>query len=111
MAAANQAAKAYQSVLGTDLTNPEAVRQTNQLVSRATACIYETFAAANSNTEPAVVSRKLEALTFNTEERLKQYRDFNKALNGSSWSLPESKSCDYVPEAAPVMSPPPETSD
>jgi len=94
VAAANQAAKANQSVLSTDLTNPTAVRQTNQLISRATACIYEVFGDANSGAEPAVVSRNLEAVTFNTEERLKQYKEFNKALDGSSWSLPEGNSCE-----------------
>jgi len=94
VAAANQAAKANQSVLSTGLTNPTAVRQTNQLISRATACIYEVFGDANSGAEPAVVSRNLEAVTFNTEERLKQYKEFNKALDGSSWSLPEGNSCE-----------------
>ena len=94
VAAANQAAKANQAVLSTDLTNPTAVRQTNQLISRATACIYEVFGDASSGVEPAVVSRNLEAVTFNTEERLKQYMEFNKALDGSSWSLPEGNSCE-----------------
>lgn len=94
VAAANQAAKANQAVLSTDLTSPTAVRQTNQLISRATACIYEAFGDASSDVEPAVVSRKLEAITFNTEERLKQYMEFNKALDGSSWSLPEGNSCE-----------------
>ncbi|MCM0612979.1 hypothetical protein KFJ24_10900 [Marinobacter sediminum] len=92
--AASQAARANQAVLGTDLLDTTAVRQTNQEISRATACIYEVFGATASGTEPATVSRNLEAITFNTSERLKQYMEFNKALDGASWSLPEGSSCE-----------------
>ncbi|NMT64364.1 hypothetical protein [Marinobacter orientalis] len=94
ISAANQAARANQAVLNTDLLSPTAVRQTNQKISRATACIYEVFEVPGSGSEPAEVSRDLEAITFNTASRLKKYMEFNKALDGASWSLPEGSSCE-----------------
>lgn len=94
ISAANQAARANQAVLGTDLLTPTAVRQTSQRISRATACVYEVFESSASGTEPAEVSRDLEAITFNTASRLEKYMEFNKALDGASWSLPEGGSCE-----------------
>lgn len=94
VAAATQAARANQSVLDTDLSNQTAVRQTNQKVSRATACIYDAFDESTASAQPAAVSRDLEAITYNTAERLEKYMEFNKALDGTSWSLPEGNSCE-----------------
>lgn len=94
ISAANQAARANQAVLGTDLLTPTAVRQTSQKISRATACLYEVFGASASGVEPAEISRDLEAITFNTASRLEKYMEFNKALDGASWSLPEGSSCE-----------------
>lgn len=90
--AANQAARANQSVLMADLQDPTSIRQSNQKLSRATACIYEVFGTSASSIEPAEVSRDLEAISFNTAGRLKKYMEFNKALDGASWSLPEGGS-------------------
>lgn len=95
--AARQAAKATQKVLTLDLaadSNGTKTRQVNQEISRATACIYSVFGQPGSGTEPAVASQELEAITFNTESRLQAYMNFNKALDGTSWSLPEGDSCE-----------------
>lgn len=92
--AARQAARANLAVLSTDLLSPTDVRQTNQKISRATACIYEVFGVPASAKEPGEVSRDIEAISFNTANRLKKYMEFNKALDGASWSLPEGTSCE-----------------
>jgi len=98
VSAAQQAAKATQRVLtpnlASDDTNGTKARQVNQEISRATACIYSVFGEQGSSTEPAAASEELEAITFNTAARLKAYMDFAKALDGTSWSLPEGNSCE-----------------
>ena len=88
-----QAARANQAVLSVDLSDQTAIRQVNQRMSRATACIYSVFGAETASELPAIVSRDLEAITFNTAERLNRYKEFNSELDGSSWSLPERKTC------------------
>ena len=93
VAAVAQAARANQAVLSVDLSDQTAIRQVNQQMSRATACIYSVFGAETASEQPATVSRDLEAITFNTAERLKRYMEFNKTLDGSSWSLPEGNTC------------------
>lgn len=95
VAAVIQAARANQAVLSVDLSDQTAIRQVNnQQISRATACVYRAFGSETASEQPATVSRDLEAITFNTAERLNRYMEFNDALDGSSWSLPEGDSCE-----------------
>ena len=91
-AAALQAAKALQAVL----TLPEgqqAARAASRRVTDAAQCVFMRFPVA-SNTNPAVVSHELEALTFNTPPRQRAYRAYNKALSGSVAPLPEGNTCE-----------------
>lgn len=88
MSAVAQAARANQAVLSVDLSDQTETRQVNRQISHATACVYRVFGSSEASATPAIVSRDLEALTFNTADRLNRYRAFNKALDGTSWSLP-----------------------
>lgn len=93
-AAAKFAARANQLVLDVNLLDENEVRQANQKATRATACIYTVFGESDSGQAPAAVSRDIEAVTFNTAQRLKRYMEFNQKLDGMSWSLPEGDTCE-----------------
>lgn len=93
-AAVRFAARANQLVLEVDLLNENEVRQANQKATRATTCIYRVFSTNDSSEAPASVSRDIEAVTFNTAQRLKRYLEFNQQLDGMSWSLPEGNTCE-----------------
>ena len=48
----------------------------------------------NNSKHPALVSQEIEDLTTNTKQRLKAYHSFNKALDGTMWSMPEGNTCE-----------------
>lgn len=94
VAAATQAAKAFQEILMVDTTDPAAVKSANKKLSEADHCIYQQFDGSNNTPQPAQVSQELEAITTNTKERLLAYLAFAKALDGTSWSIPEGDTCE-----------------
>jgi hypothetical protein len=62
-------------------------------LSRGLRCIYSVFEGGKNSKHPASVSRKLEDLTFNTNDRKKLYSQFSLSLDGKSWSLPNGMPC------------------
>jgi len=93
-AAAIQTAKAVQATLLVDTTNITAVKEANIKLSKAVHCTYLRFDGSNSSKTPAQVSQEIESMTTNTKERLKAYLNFNKALDGTSWAMPEGDTCE-----------------
>ncbi len=93
-AAATQTAKAVQAALTVDTANITAVKEANIKLSRAVHCIYLKFDRSNSSKAPAQVAQEIESITTNTKERLNAYLKFNKALDGTSWAMPEGDTCE-----------------
>lgn len=92
--AVEQSAKALQQTLIVDITDINAVKNANRKLSEADHCIYSRFDGSNGSKQPAQVSQELESITTNTKERLLAYLAFAKALDGTSWSIPEGDTCE-----------------
>lgn len=93
-AAAMQYAKAMQNSLLVDTSNMTAVKEVNRQGSRANHCLYSKFDGSAGTKQPAQVGAELESITTNTKQRLLAYLAFNKALDGTSWAMPEGDSCE-----------------
>ena len=64
------------------------------LGSRAIMCVSAKFDKSAHETNPSVVTKQIEAMTFNTKARMKAYMNYMSALDGSVWSLPEGDTCE-----------------
>ena len=93
-AAAIQTAKAIQATLFVDTTNINAVKEAKIRASKAIHCIYFKFDGSNNGKQPAQVSQEIISLTTNTKERLNAYLKYSKALDGTSWAMPEGDTCE-----------------
>ena len=82
-----------QSSLLVNVSNINGVKTTQRQITRATSCVYARF-AGDLEKPPAKVSKELEAITANTRQRLTAYLAYNKALDGTSWSMPEGDTCE-----------------
>jgi hypothetical protein len=60
---------------------------------RAVHCVYLRFRGANDAKRAGAVIYDLEAVTANTKARLLAYLAYNRAMDGSSSSLPEEDTC------------------
>ncbi len=79
-AAAVQLAKAFQSTLSVDVTDPIAMARAGTALARGIDCIFERFPEGG---EASKLGARLEALTFNTELRTRRYIGFNVGMDGS----------------------------
>lgn len=93
-AAAMQTAKALQSALTVDKSDILAVKEVSREISYGVNCLYSKFDGANGSKQPAQVIQELESMTTNTKQRLLEYLQFNKALDGTSSALPEGDTCE-----------------
>ena len=93
--AVKQFASAMQKMLVSDTSDIIAVKEINRGSSRAVKCIYSQFSEETGAKYPAAVTLQIEAITNNTKARLKAYACFAKALDGTSWSLPQGDTCEY----------------
>ena len=89
-----QAAKAMQEALLADKTDSIAVKEVAYKNVLATKCIYLKFSGGSSSKEPSLVASEIETITTNTKLRLLEYLELNKALDGTSWSLPVGDTCE-----------------
>lgn len=89
-----QLAKELQHTLVVDITDMNAVKNTNRKLSEANHCIYSRFDGSKGSKQPGQVSKEIESITTNTKERLLAYLAFAKALDGTSWSTPEGDTCE-----------------
>jgi hypothetical protein len=94
LAAAMQAARAFQKALLVDTENINAVKAISKEISRGINCIYSQFDGADGSKQPARVAQELESMTANTKDRLLAYLKYNKALDGTSSALPEGDTCE-----------------
>ena len=92
--AAIQSAKALQKALLTDKTDILVVKEVNRGIARADTCIFAQFDGKNNSKNPWRVSIEMEEMTTNTKKRLLAYHAFNKALSGTSWTMPSGNSCE-----------------
>jgi hypothetical protein len=93
-AAAVQIAKAMQGALLADITNAEASATASRHISNAVHCLYSRFPDTEGANAPAAVGNEIEAITANTKPRLLAYLAFNKALDGTTSSLPKGDTCE-----------------
>ncbi|NTV95116.1 MAG: hypothetical protein HGA75_06815 [Thiobacillus sp.] len=91
-AAAMQYAKAMQAALQVDTSDIAAVKEVKRRLSRAGNCVYARFDGAAK--QPAAVNAELRAISTNTKQRLLAYLAYNKALDGTSWAMPEGDTCE-----------------
>lgn len=91
-AAAMQYAKGMQAALLVDTSNIAAVKEVKRQMSRALHCVYDKFGGGTK--QPATVNEELRAISTNTKQRLLAYLAYNKALDGTSWAMPEGDTCE-----------------
>ena len=92
--AAMQAARSLQATLLVDVRDVTAAKAASRRVTYAANCIFARFAGPPDSPDPARVIKELEGVTTNTKARLLAYLAYNKALNGTSSSLPEGDTCE-----------------
>ncbi|KAB7665016.1 hypothetical protein [Plesiomonas shigelloides] len=95
--AAEQLAKSLNSIflaVDDDINKARRIVKSN---SDAINCIYMVFINKPNNSlesiEPAQVVSEIESITFNTKSRLLKYIQFNKLLDGTSWSSSDGNTC------------------
>lgn len=91
-AAAMQHAKVFQQTLTVDLNDKVLLDRIGALNARAINCAGDVFM---SNYQDGYdLGSKLEAMTTNTKERAKQYLAYNRAVSGTSGTMPTANTCD-----------------
>jgi len=93
-AAVTQSARAMQSAITVDVTNPEATAAVGRSISRSTHCMFARFSDNQGALSPMAIDEKIEAMTANTIARMKAYLSYNKSRNGTVSSLPKGDTCD-----------------
>ena len=93
-AAAMQVARSLQAVFDLPQGDRVAAKRVILLGSRAIMCVSAKFDRSAHATNPSVVTKQIEAMTFNTKARMKAYMNYMSALDGSVWSLPEGDTCE-----------------
>ncbi len=91
--AALQYARGMQAALLVDPADGTAVKAVKRQLSRANHCLYARF-DSSSAVQPAAVGAQLRAVTTNTKARLLAYLAYSKALDGTSWAMPEGDTCE-----------------
>jgi hypothetical protein len=89
-----QKARAMQKAVLVDAANKDATKIVSLELMNSTNCMHESFPSKDGGIAPGSVSRKIEAITSNTKLRLKAYLAFNKALDGTTSSLPVGGTCE-----------------
>lgn len=90
-AAAMQHAKVFQQTLTVDLNDKVLLDRIGALNARAINCASDVFM---SNYQDGYdLGSKLEAMTTNTKERAKQYLAYNRAVSGTSGTMPTANTC------------------
>lgn len=93
-AAAMQAASALQAALFVNVQDVAAAKDVSRRVTSAARCIFSRFPGPPTSQYPARVMKELEGVTTNTKARLLAYLAYNKALDGTSSSLPVGDTCE-----------------
>ncbi|MDR1460230.1 MAG: hypothetical protein LBI78_01095 [Campylobacteraceae bacterium] len=89
-----QYAKVKQASLLVDAADRLAAKKIGTQNSRALHCIFLRFDTKKGTENPDIVSDKIFSMTTNTKARLKAYLAYNKALDGTAWTLPEGDTCE-----------------
>jgi hypothetical protein len=90
--AAQQAARVRQAELLVDLTNKSELNRLGEVSFRSVNCLGDIFKPDLQ--DGLDLSSQIVAVTANTKERAKQYIAYNRAVSGSSGSLPRGNTCD-----------------
>ncbi|WP_139800052.1 hypothetical protein [Plesiomonas shigelloides] len=95
--AAKQLAKSLNSIFLVEDDDINKARRIVKSNSDAINCIYMVFINKPNNSlesiEPVQVVSEIESITFNTKDRLLKYIQFNKLLDGTSWSSSDGNTC------------------
>ena len=83
-----QDARINQLTLTTDVSDKAALQRVGEASMAAGKCLADSL----SGYYP--LSRKIEAMTANTRERVKQYMAYNSARSGSSTTMPSGDTCE-----------------
>ncbi|WPB56487.1 hypothetical protein [Xylophilus sp. GOD-11R] len=87
--AAMQKARALQGILFVDLTDKAALQKSSDRTMAATNCLGDMLPDAFY-----VLSEKIQAMTANTNLRLRRYMQYNAARSGSVTTMPSGDSCE-----------------
>lgn len=91
--AVSQYAKSLQASLLVDKTDKIAVKASSNTKARAVGCIFKKIPGGTSPNDGRVIEEILGA-TINTKQRMMEYLELNKALDGTVISLPRGDVCD-----------------
>ncbi|MGP1561335.1 MAG: hypothetical protein ACTTIC_04515 [Helicobacteraceae bacterium] len=90
-----QYAKSFQEALLIDPSDKNKARAAAHKEDRGAACVWRTLGTTYDDPNNGyVINRKIRAYTTNTKARLKAYLDYDKALSGMVFSLPQGDTCD-----------------
>lgn len=93
-AAVFQTAKAMQKIMSANTGDLMEIKAINTEISKAFNCVDAKFTDDSKEVNYYTATKEVEAMTTNTKSRLLAYLEFNKALNGTSWILPEGNTCE-----------------
>ena len=90
--AAQQMARVQQAKILVDLRDKSALQALGDQSMRGVSCLVDV--SKPNNQQGYDLIEKIEALTANTRERVKQYLAYNRAISGSSGRLPKGNTCE-----------------
>jgi len=89
--AAQQFARYMQQAILVDPNDEDEINRVDLMSSRSINCIFRTF---NDSPNGWRLFSEIKAMTTSTEKRLKAYLEYDKALDGSTSSLPKGDTCE-----------------
>jgi hypothetical protein len=93
--AAQQMARVQQATLMVDLNDRIALQVLGERTAAGVVCLSDIFMP--NRQQGRDLGNKIEAITANTKERVRQYLAYNRARSGSSGRLPEGNTCEPRP--------------
>jgi hypothetical protein len=86
-----QFARAMQTVMSIDITEEPELRRARKEIVDSSVCYTDAY---EDHVFSSQLSRKLQRYIANTRPRAQQYFNFNTALSGSVFRIPENPQCD-----------------
>ena len=93
-AAAMQYARSHQAVFDLPVGDKVAANRVKVLAAHAMACLLSRFDGVAAGSNPLVVAKSIESMTFNSKARRQAYAQYNKAWLGTDWSSDDRAVCD-----------------
>lgn len=93
--AARQLARSFRAALLVDKSNRIEVKKVDTLMSRAVGCAFHIESHGEHKINPVFATKKIEAFSTNTKERLLEYDKYSAALHGMFLRTSSGDTCDY----------------